>query len=197
MNEHFSSSDPNTALRGTSSGDADSANRLMQVVYQELRELAGAYLRNSSKRGSSHTLQPTALVHEAYLRLIDQSNPEWKDQAHFKAVAARAMKQILIDHAERKNAQKRGADRKRVTLDSAVLEASRPALDVIELKSALERLQLLDARKAQVAEAHIFGGMNSEEIAHVIGVTSRTVERDWRMAKAWLSSELSPAGNGP
>jgi RNA polymerase sigma factor (TIGR02999 family) len=171
-------------------GNRSAAERLFPMVYQELRALAGGYLRRQRR---DHTLQPTALVHEAFLRMVDQTNPQYNDRAHFLAVAATAMRQILINHALKRNALKRGGNRQRVGIDTLPASAhdDRSIVDVLALDEALKRLATVDQRKAKVVEGRFFGGLTMEEIALVLGVSLTTVEGDWRMARAWLSRELS------
>lgn len=167
-------------------GDEGAARRLMAVVYDELRRLAASYL---GRQRDNHTLQPTALVHEAFLKLIDQTNG-FSNRAHFFAVAAKAMRHVLVDHARAKNADKRGGDWKRITLDQGLMPAG-STVDIVALDDALEHLGALDARQAQVVEMRFFGGLSVEEAAKVLGVSKSTVEADWRMARAWLSRRLA------
>ncbi len=176
------------ALARLTQGEGAAAERLLPLVYEELRALAARYLRGQRV---DHTLQPTALVHEAYVKLVDQTRPRWTDEVHFKAVAARAMRQILIDHAERQGAAKRGGGRTRITLRPEIAPSPERKLDFLELNEALGRLAALDERKANVVEARFFGGLGTDEIAHVLGLSKSTVERDWRLARAWLSMELA------
>jgi RNA polymerase sigma-70 factor, ECF subfamily len=160
-------------------------------VYAELRALAGSYFRHQR---SDHTLQPTALVHEAFVRLIDQSNAQWNDRAHFFAVAATAMRQILTDHARRHNADKRGGDWQKVSLDAAAAapnSSDQGEIDIVALDEALTRLQSLDARKHRIVELRFFGGLSVDDVAKLLSVSKTTVEGDWRSARAWLSAELS------
>jgi len=168
-------------------GDAEAADRLLPLVYDELRALAGSHM---ARRQAGHTLQPTALVHEAYLRLAGSEGDPWESRAHFMAVASRAMRQILINHARDKAAAKRGGDRERVTLDEAVAVSDVRVLDVLALDLALSKLAGLNERQARIVELRFFGGLTIAEAAHVLGVGTTTVEDDWRMAKAWLSREL-------
>lgn len=171
-------------------GDAapPATGRLFDLVYDELRSLAGAYMR---RERAEHTLQATALVHEAFLRLVDQTQIEWQNRAHFMGIAARAMRQTLIDHARRKSTEKRGGGWERVTLDEGAEVGSERGLDVIELDEALCRFAALDDRAARVVELRVFGGMTVEESAHVLGVSPRTVDNDWSVARMWLTRELS------
>jgi len=166
------------------------AEKLLPVVYDELRELARRYLR--AERGG-HTLQPTALVHEAFLRLVDQSRVDWKGRTHFFAVSAAAMRRILIDNARARRSIKRGGGWHRVLLDDAASPEASTEVDAVVLHHALEKLASLDEEQARIVELRFFGGMTVEEVAHVLGVSKRKVEADWTHAKAWLRSEISSA----
>ena len=171
-------------------GDPNAADRLMRLVYEELRALAGSFFRNQP---ADHTLQPTALVHEAFLKLIDQSSVRFNDRAHFFAVAATAMRQILADHARRISAAKRGGGHDRVGMEFVTLASddSNQQADLVSLNDALEKLERFDPRQHRVVELRFFGGLTVEEAAEVIGVSRPTVELDWRAARAWLNVELS------
>lgn len=169
-------------------GDVSAADRLLSMVYIELRALAGSYFR---RQRPDHTLQPTALVHEAFVRLIDQTNIQWKDRAHFFAVAATAMRQILTDHARRSHAAKRGGDWEQVALDDAVKPSDGNQIDLITLDDALTRLSEFDPRKHRIVELRFFGSLAVEEVARVMEVSKTTVESEWRAARAWLNYELS------
>ena len=172
------------------SGEAEAKAELVPQVYAELRALAGSYLRG---RGGQ-TLQPTALVHEAFLRLVRADGSEWKDRAHFMAVAATAMRQILTDQARRRSASKRGGPRKeRVTLSN--LPAFESPVDVVALDDLLGKLARLDERQAKLVELRFFAGLTEEEVATALGVSLRTVQKDWRKAKAWLLAELARDGD--
>jgi RNA polymerase sigma factor (TIGR02999 family) len=168
-----------------------SAEELFPLVYDELRRLAGAYM---AREHPGHTLQPTALVHEAYLRLVDQTRTGFKGRTHFLAVGAHVMRRLLIDHARRRGAAKRGLGWRRVTLDTG-REASRAealgAEELLSLDAALDRLAELDEREARIVTLRFFAGLDVEEVAQAIGVSKRTVESDWRHARAWLRVELS------
>jgi RNA polymerase sigma factor (TIGR02999 family) len=174
------------ALTDLTGGDTSAASRLLPLVYEELRSLAQAWLRQNRP---DHTLQPTALVHEAYLRLVDQSNAHWQSRAHFYAVAAKAMRQILIDHARRHDAAKRGGKWRRLPL-APDLAAPFTGADMLALDEALTRLAELNRRQADIVEMRFIVGLSVEETAHVLDVSPRTVKYDWRMARAWLSREL-------
>ena len=168
-------------------GDDGALSQLTPLVYEDLRRLAHHYM---SGQRPDHTLQTTALVHEAYLRLADQTNPNWQTRAHFFAVAARAMRQILVNYAKSYRSQKRGGGGVKVELDEAALVSLGQSREIVELHEALERLATLDARKAEVVELKYFGGLNYDEIAEVLKISAITVRRDWEFAKAWLYAEL-------
>jgi RNA polymerase sigma factor (TIGR02999 family) len=167
---------------------ASAASKLMPLVYDEFRALAARHLR---RERADHTLQPTALVHEAYLKLIDQTRVDWQGRTHFFAVGAQAIRRILVDHARQRKRQKRGGGAGRVALDESVALAPQRAEEILALDDALEKLAKLDARQAQVVEMRFFAGMNVDEVAGVLGVSKRTVEGDWTMARAWLLRELT------
>jgi RNA polymerase sigma-70 factor (ECF subfamily) len=162
---------------------------LVPVVYDELKRLAGSYLRHERRE---HTLQPTALAHEAYLRLVDSTQVDWRSEAQFLAIAARAMRRVLIDHARSRGALKRGGGRARVTLNDQHGIPADAAIDVLDLHEQLEALAARDARKAQVAELRIFAGMSLAQIAEALALSTTTAEDDWYMARAWLRGRLSP-----
>jgi RNA polymerase sigma-70 factor (ECF subfamily) len=174
-------------------GGGDAPARLMPLVYDELRRLARSYLRNERP---DHTLQPTALVHEAYLRLVDQSRVEWQNRAHFYAVAAQMMRRILIDHARTHASEKRGGSGKRLSLDEASFLPQERAADLLALDEALKQLAVTDERKSRVVELRFFGGLSVKETAEVLGVHTATVERDWVVAKAWLYREVGKESDG-
>ena len=178
-------------LEQWSQGDDAALAELTPLVYEELRRLAH---RQMGGERPDHTLQTTALVNEAYLRLADQSNPSWQNRAHFFAVAARAMRQILVNHAKSYRAQKRGGGALKVDLDEAALVSPEQSKAIVDLHEALERLGTLDSRKARVVELKYFGGLNHDEIAEVLKVSTVTVRRDWVFAKAWLYTELHDSG---
>ena len=173
------------------SGDPAVADRLYRLVYDELRGLAE---RHFKRQPADHTLQPTALVDDAFLRLIDQTRSEWQSRAHFMAVAAKAMRHILIDHARQRGRQKRGGDLCRVTMDEAVTPIAARDPEILDLDEALQRLARLDERQARIVELRFFGGLTVEAVAHVLDVSKTTVESEWRMARAWLRRELSNGG---
>jgi RNA polymerase sigma factor (TIGR02999 family) len=172
-------------------GDAAAAEGLYPAVYQELRGIAARWFRRSDRE---LTLQPTALVHEAYMHLVDQTHADWRNRSHFFAVAAMAMRQILIQHARKRGALKRGSDWGRITLSQAALVEDRKTVDLLDLDAALTELQQLHERQARVVELRFFGELSVDETAMVLGVSPRTVKLDWRMARAWLRSKLTENG---
>lgn len=182
---------------GEGTPSRESAEALMPLVYDELRRLASRFLGGERR---DHTLQPTALVHEAYLRLVDQTRVNWRGRTHFIAIAARMMRRLLIDHARRRGSAKRGEGWQRVTLAEGVASGDAPEMDpsgLLDLHEALERLSGCDERQARVVELRYFGGLTTKEIAEVLGVSTRTVEGDWTHARAWLRRELSSPGGPP
>jgi RNA polymerase sigma-70 factor, ECF subfamily len=170
-----------------SKGDDAALAELTPLVYEELRRLAH---RQMGAERPDHTLQTTALVNEAYLRLAGETHPRWQNRAHFFAVAARAMRRILVSYARSQRSQKRGGGALKMELDEAALVSPEESKEIIYLHEALERLATLDSRKAQVVELKYFGGLNYDEMAQVLKVSPLTVRRDWRFAKAWLYTEL-------
>jgi RNA polymerase sigma factor (TIGR02999 family) len=167
--------------------DRPAEERLFADVYAELHLLASRYLRRERK---DHTLQPTALVHEAYLKLVGHARADWQGRAHFLAVAAQAMRQILVDHARRHNAAKRRGKRHRIALDDNLFVESSREVDLLALEDALTRLAKLDPRQARMIELRFFGGLDVAEVAKVLGMSKRSVEREWTMVRAWLRREL-------
>lgn len=180
--------DVTAILEGASRGDPSSAEQLLPLVYAELRRLAA---RRLAHERPGQTLQPTALVHEAYLRLVDQRQVQWQNRAHFLAVAAQAMRRILVDHARARSAAKRGNAEVHMQIEDAHITVDGPSLDIVALDNALTRLAARDARQVQVVELRFFGGLSVEEAAEVLGVSAATVKREWSFAKAWLRRELS------
>jgi RNA polymerase sigma factor (TIGR02999 family) len=186
QNEH--TAEVTRLLRRLNAGDRDAAEPLMAFVYGELRGLA----RGQLHRGPAHaTLQPTALVHEAYLRLVGGDRADWEGRQHFYAVSARAMRQVLIDHARARASEKRGGDRRRVPLDAVLVEVEESTVDLLALEEALEKLSAVDEQLARIVELRFFTGLEHAEAAAVLGLSTRTVERGWRTAKAWLHQALS------
>jgi RNA polymerase sigma factor (TIGR02999 family) len=169
-------------------GDPDALERLMPLLYGELRRLAAYYLRAERP---DHTLQPTALVHEAYLRLADRRELHWRDRAHFFALAAQVMRHILVDHARARRTGKRGKAQTAVPLDEAADAALRLDPDLVALDDALRTLEQKDSQQSRIVEMRYFGGLTIEETAEVLGISPATVKRDWTMAKAWLRRELA------
>ena len=176
-------------LESIRQGHASAADRLLPLLYDELHRLAESFLRHERV---NHTLQPTALVHEAYLKLVREDRTDWQNRAHFCAVAAQAMRRILLSHARDRAAAKRGGDAMRLTLSDSDV-AAMPGMsdvDLLALEDALERLTALDARQARVVELRFYGGLTIEQAAEVLGVSERTIKGDWRMARAWLYTQL-------
>ena len=171
-----------------SQGDQKALDRLMPLVYSELRRLAGNYLRRERQ---NHTLQPTALVNEAYLKLIDQRRAKWQNRAQFYGVAAQLMRRILVDHARAHQAAKRGgSDQQRLSITSAGELSEKLDTDILALHEALNELTVMDPQQGRIVELKFFGGLSIEETAEVLGVGHATVERDWKMARAWLRRKL-------
>jgi RNA polymerase sigma factor (TIGR02999 family) len=174
-------------LRAWSDGDEAALGKLVPLVEAELRRLARIYMARE-RRG--HTLQTTALVNEAFMRLVDTKGLRWQDRAHFLGISARVMRRVLVDHARKRGYQKRGGGAQRVTLIDALAVAAEPPLDLIDLDRALEALTTMDGRKAKVVELRFFGGLSVEETAEVLHVSNDTIKRDWRLAKMWLLREM-------
>jgi RNA polymerase sigma-70 factor, ECF subfamily len=182
------SSDVTQILQAWSEGDQSAPERLMPLVYQELRRVAGDYLR---RERPDHTLQATALVHEAYLKLVDQTRVDWKNRAHFCGIAAQLMRRVLMEHARAHNAEKRGGKMEKLYLDETRELAQERAPDLIALDDALKSLASTFPRESEVVELKFFGGLEAKEIAEVLHVSTKTVLRDWSFAKLWLCRELS------
>jgi RNA polymerase sigma-70 factor (ECF subfamily) len=171
-----------------SKGDQRALDKLMPLVYRELRRLAANYLRHERQ---NHTLQPTALVNEAYLKLIDQKNAKWQNRAQFFGVAAQLMRRVLVDHARARQANKRGgSDQQRLSITKAEKLVKQPEIDLLALHEALKQLAALDRQQERIVELRFFGGLSIEETAEVLGIGHATVERDWKMARAWLRRAL-------
>ena len=190
--DETSSHEVTALLLSWSAGDRDAPARLMPLVYDELRRLARGHLR---RERADHTLQPTALVNEAYLRVVDQTRVNWENRAQFFGLAARLMRNILVDHARERAAQKRGGDgiqpAPRLSLDETRVAIEERAADIVALDEALKSLAEFDERKSRVVEMRFFGGLSVEETAAALGVSDKTVMREWRIAKMWLHRELS------
>lgn len=169
-------------------GSKEAEGMLIPLVYKELRRIAGSYLR---RENPGNSLQPTALVHEAYLRLTDAREIDWQNRSHFFAVSSTVMRRILVDRARASHAGKRGNGWDAVSLNEAILPSPERAPEILALDEALTRLSSLDERQAKIVELRFFAGMNEDEAGQVLGISSRTVKRDWRVAKAWLFKELS------
>ena len=174
-------------LQAWSEGDKTAHDRLVPLVYEQLHRLAQRYMR---RERPGHTLQTTALVHEAYVRLIGTENVRWQNRAHFFAVSARLMRRILVDFARAKHNLKRGGNALQVTMDEALAVSSEPSKDLLALDEALNALIVLNPRQAEIVELRYFGGLKEEEIAEVLKVSLRTVQQDWRLARLWLYREL-------
>jgi RNA polymerase sigma factor (TIGR02999 family) len=183
--------DPKTVtqlLNAAQEGDLGASAQLLPLVYDELRRLARMRL---TQEPSGQTLQPTALVHEAFLRLVGMEDQRWDSRAHFFGAAARAMRQILIDRARHKAAEKHGGNRDRVDMDESALAIAAPSIDLLALDEALSKLESRDARKAKIVELRYFAGFNEEETAKILGVTARTIQREWRYIRTWLHREIA------
>ncbi|MGE0101510.1 MAG: sigma-70 family RNA polymerase sigma factor [Blastocatellales bacterium] len=169
-------------------GDQDAFGRLMPLVYDEMRKIARRYM---NRQRPDHTLQTTALVNEAYLRLIDSSKVQWQNRAHFFAISAQVMRRILVDFARARTNQKRGGGAQKVVLDEALAISAEPGADLVALDDALNDLAVIDKRQSQIVELRYFGGLSEDEVAEVLGISSRTVRRDWSLARAWLYRQLN------
>jgi RNA polymerase sigma factor (TIGR02999 family) len=180
-------------LQALRAGDRSAEGRLLDVVYRELHQMAARYMR---RERPGHTLQATALIHEAYLHLIDQREKGWQNRAHFYGVASQVMRRILVDYARTHRTAKRGGTHQKVSLEDAVLLTPEQSDEIVALDEALSRLAQLDPRQTRVVELRFFGGLSEGETAQLLGVSSRTVKRDWSVAKAWLYGELS-TGDAP
>lgn len=183
-------------LQELSQGNREAQEQLMPLVYDELRRLASAYMR---RERPDHTLQATALVHEAYLRLVDQTQIDWRGRAHFFSIAARLMRQILVDHARERNAKKRGGGMTKLALDDAVSFPAESEIDLVALDDALKTLASFDQQQSQIVELRFFGGLTIEETSEVLAVSPSTIKREWGLAKAWLRREVitGSAGDSP
>ncbi len=186
--------DVTLALEAHAAGDRNAAAELLPLVYRELRSIAARYMR---RERAGHSMQPSDLVHEAYLRLVDESRIGWRGKTHFLAMAATEMRRILVEHARSRLAKKRGGRPTRVTLDENLDLAREDSLDILVVHEALENLEVSNERRAKVVELRVFGGMTVPEVALALGVSERTVKVDWRIAKAWLHRELTRGTGGP
>jgi len=185
--EDLGSGEVTVLLGKLTKGDSEAASKLIPLVYNELRRLAGSYMR---RERTDHTLQATALVHEAYLKLVEQRSVDWQGRAHFFGVAAQLMRRILIDHARAHLRDKRGGGVIPVPLDEALVFAPEQSSELVKLDQSLERLAKLDPRQSKIVELRFFGGLTVEQTAEVLGISPKTVKRDWSMAKAWLHGDL-------
>ena len=168
-------------------GDQQAASKLVPLVYDELRRLAGRYMR---RERADHTLQATALVHEAYLKLVQHQSVDWQNRAHFFGIAAQVMRHILVDHARGHGREKRGAGQQFVSLEEALVFSPEKSVELLKLDESLQRLTKLDPRQGRIVELRFFGGLTVEETAHVLGISPKTVKREWSVAKAWLHGDL-------
>ena len=184
----FTSAEITQLLQQLNAGDKAAKDKLFECVYHELRRQASAYLRHER---SGHTLQTTDLVHEAYFKLVDAARVEWQDRSHFLSIASRAMRQVVIDHARRHASAKRGGEQRRVDLDAVQIAVVERAGTLVALDDALTRLTAFSPRLGQVVELRFFGGLTEEETARVLGVTDRTIRRDWIKARGWLHQQLA------
>jgi RNA polymerase sigma-70 factor, ECF subfamily len=174
-------------------GEKEALDKLVPVIYEELRRLAHSYMRGERK---DHTLQTTALVNEAYLRLLDCSKVNWQNRAHFLAISAQLMRRILVDYARSRGYLKRGGVVEKVSLEECQINSAGPDPSLMEIDEALQALAIVDARKSQVVELRFFGGLTSEETAEVLGVSPDTVLRDWKLARSWLAREMKKSSHG-
>ncbi len=174
-------------LKEIQSGDKTALDQMLPLVYGELKKLASYQLR---RERSNHTLQPTALVHEAYMRLINQREVNWRDRAHFFGLASQMMRRILVNHALAHKAEKRGGSEVMLSIDEVVNFSSQPGVDIANLDDALNRLERLDPQQSRIVEMRFFGGLTVEEVAEVLNISSTTVKREWRVAKAWLYEQI-------
>lgn len=188
----MASDDANSLLSASLGGNREATDRLMQLVYAELRELAARHLRHERV---NHTLQPTALVNEAFMKMVDQKRVDWQNTAHFRAVASNMMRRILVDHARGHRAEKRGGELARVGLSYAQLSEGDDPVEVVTLNDLLTQLASLHPRHAQVVEWRVFGGLTMPEIAEAAGCSLATVKNDWRAARAWLLTQLDPTAS--
>lgn len=174
-------------LREISSGIRSATPRLMELLYNDFRRLARGYLSPPM----NSTLRPTELVHEVFIKLVDHDDVDWRGRSHFFAVGAKAMRQILVDHARRKGAEKRGSGRAQIRLDEKLVISPRRDMDVLDLEEALQKLAGINEQRAEMVELHFYGGLTSDEVAEVMGVSRRTVQRQWTATRLWLHRELS------
>lgn len=179
---------PTKLLDRAAEGEREATDQLIELVYDEFREMAAGYLR---REPSELTLQPTALVHEAFLRLIHQTSVDWKGRTHFLAIGAKAMRRVLVDHARKRQRVKRGGERKRITFDEQMFLSPDHDDDLLEVEDLLVELKEIDPRQAKIIELRFFGGMTSAETADYLGISKSTADREWRIVRAWLRQQLS------
>jgi RNA polymerase sigma factor (TIGR02999 family) len=179
--------DVTVLLAKVTKGDHQAASKLIPLVYGELRRLAGHYMRHER---ADHTLQATALVHEVYLKLVQHQSIDWQNRAHFFGIAAQVMRHILVDHARGHGREKRGAGQQLVSLEEAFVFSPEKSTELLKVDESLQRLAKLDPRQGRIVELRFFGGLTVEETAHVLGISPKTVKRDWSVAKAWLHGDL-------
>jgi RNA polymerase sigma-70 factor (ECF subfamily) len=192
--ENLARDDVTTLLGQLVKGNDAAASKLIPIVYDELRRLAAGYMRRERK---DHTLQPTALVHEAYLKLIEQRAVDWQGRAHFFGIAAQIMRRILIDHARGHMRDKRGGGAIPVPLDEALVFSPEQSSELVALDASLERLAKLDPRQSRIVELRFFGGLTVEQTAEMLGISAKTVKREWSMAKAWLHGDMKTSHGNP
>jgi RNA polymerase sigma factor (TIGR02999 family) len=185
--DHPGGEDVTILLAELTKGNKEAASKLVPLVYDELRRLASGYMR---RERTDHTLQATALVHEAYLKLVEQRSVDWQSRAHFFGIAAQVMRRILVDHARGHLRDKRGGGEQAIPIDEAVVFAPEQSLELVKLDEALARLTQLDPRQGKIVELRFFGGLTVEQTAELLGISPKTVKRDWSVAKAWLYSEV-------
>ncbi len=180
--------DVTVLLNKVNEGDSTAPKELLPLVYAELRKLAGGYLKNERP---DHTLQPTALVHEAYIRLVDWENVSWQNRSHFFAVSAQVMRNILVDHARKKKAEINGGNLQKIELDEAISFSAERQVDLVDLDDALKELEKLDERQSKIIELRFFAGLTIEETAHALNISAKTVSREWDFVRAWLYRRLN------
>jgi RNA polymerase sigma factor (TIGR02999 family) len=181
-------------LQQVASGNSRATDKLAEAVYAELRRIAGALMAHERR---DHTLQPTVIAGEAYLNLVEQRDRNWQNRTHFFAVASQAMRRLLVDYGRRRQTQKRGAGAERVDIDPPAADTDRPFEELLAVNEVLDRLGAIDSRQARIVELRYFGGLTEEETAEVLKISTRTVKRDWTVARAWLYAELTRRGDSP
>jgi RNA polymerase sigma-70 factor (ECF subfamily) len=189
--ENFMASEASQILSAFSAGDRSGTDRLMEIVYDDMRGLADKFFTEETR---GNTLQPTALVHEAFIKLVDRRDVDWRGKSHFFAAGATVMRRLLVDYARRRKATKRGGGRPRITLDEAVAVSTQRDEDVLAVDESLEKLKTIDKQQARIVELRFFGGLTNEEVAESLGVSRQTVQRHWAVARIWLRRELVGTG---